>query len=91
MSRTFTFTDWLYRGPTEREHEVEVTYSVTDFIPASWEQPAEGGEVEIVSVTHQGEPFATMPEEDAKLQERAEDRAQADWDDWAGGYDYDYE
>jgi len=51
--QTFTFETWIYRGPTEREYPVEVTYSVTPGRPArlygDYPHPAEDAEFEIVS------------------------------------------
>ncbi len=47
MSYQFTFETDLLRGPQEREIEVTVTYIVTDRVPATYWQPAEGGEVEL--------------------------------------------
>lgn len=82
MAHTFTFTDYLYRGRMEREAEVEVTYSVTPFVPAvlygDYPQPAEGGEVEILSVRHDGAELDTSSEEDALLHDHACDRADDD-------------
>ena len=53
--QTFSFTSYVYRGPCEREYEVEVTYSVTPGSPAilygPCPQPADDGEVEIISAT----------------------------------------
>lgn len=82
MAHTFTFTDYLYRGHMEREVEVEVTYSVTPFVPAvlygDYPQPAEGGEVEILSVRRDGVELDTSSEEDALLHDHACDRADDD-------------
>ena len=53
------------------EIEVRVIYDVTPFVPArlygDYPQPAEGGEVEIISVSHVGQPFATIDAEDDAL------------------------
>lgn len=78
----FTFPDTLYRGRNEREYEVEVTYTVTDRVPATYWQPAEGGEVEIISVTHNGAEFDTTGEEDNILYDHACDRADEDLADY---------
>lgn len=70
--------------------ELVVTYSVTPFVAATYWQPAEGGEVEIISIKHEGKAFtlSDAEEEDALLvmaQERAADdladeaAAEADW------------
>mgnify|MGYP000028189555 CR=1 FL=1 len=81
-AHTFTFTDWLYRGRNEREYEVEVTYSVTPGSPAilygDYPQPADDGEVEILSVKHNGAEFSTSSEEDNILYDHACDRADED-------------
>lgn len=78
MSHTFQFTDYLYRGRMEREIEVIVTYTVTDRIPATYWQPAEGGEVEVISVKHNGAEIDTTREEDDLLYDHACDRADED-------------
>lgn len=68
MSRTFTFTTDHMVG--RREIELVVTYSVTPFVAATYWQPAEGGECEIESITHDGQPFdLTDAEEDALLEQ----------------------
>lgn len=55
---TFHFITYVYRGPTEREHEVEVTYSVTPGRAAclygDYPHPAEPDEIEIVSANADG-------------------------------------
>jgi hypothetical protein len=45
--------------------DIDVEYTATPFVSATYWQPAEGGEVEIVAVTHGGAPFdLTDAEED---------------------------
>lgn len=84
MSRTFTFTTSVERY--DDEIDVQVTYTCTPFIPATYWQPAEGGEVEIVEAVFVGVDAASMssPLTDAefdKLTEEASDRAWQDWHD----------
>lgn len=82
----FSFTTYLYRGPTEREYEVEVTYSVTPFVPAvlygDCPQPAEGGEVELQSITGQLEWAELTEVEVDRLYDEACDRADSDLVEW---------
>jgi hypothetical protein len=79
MTHKFTFTTYLYRGPREIEHEVEVTYSVSPYRAATMEQPAEGGEVEILSV--KGVDYTSRDEDDG-LYDQACDRANEDLAEW---------
>lgn len=64
----FKFTTYLYRGRMEREHEVEVTYSVNA-----------AGDVEI---THVAGVEDTTLEEEWGLHDQACDRADADLEEW---------
>jgi hypothetical protein len=48
MNGPFPFTHWLERG--DEEIELVGTYCVGRYYPATWEQPAEGGEVEILTL-----------------------------------------
>jgi hypothetical protein len=61
------------------EIEVRVIYDVSPHIPArlygDYPQPAEGGEVEIISITRAGKPFHTTQSEDAVIQNECEQRA----------------
>jgi len=75
----FTFTTYLLRGRNEVEHEVEVTYGVTDRVAATHDQPTEGGEVEILSVKGVDD---TTREEDDRLYDEACDRADSDLAEW---------
>ena len=82
MIRTFTFNTEIVRG--DEAIEVEVSYSCTEFINATYWQPAEGGECEVSSVTMMdGQPFITTEGEDDALTTLCQDRAEADWDDYA--------
>ena len=87
MAQSFTFTAWITRGRMEREYELDVTYSVTPRVPATYWQPDEGGEIEILDVRHNGAPFATTREEDDQLYDAACERADGDLadlaEDWA--------
>ena len=64
-----------------REVELVVTYSVTPFVAATYWQPAEGGEVELVSVKHDGREIQLSDEEEDALLEQAIARSQQDLDD----------
>lgn len=87
MAQTFTFTAYITRGRMEREYELDVTYSVTPRVPATYWQPAEGGEIEILDVRHNSALFATTREEDDQLYDAACERADDDLaelaEDWA--------
>lgn len=89
----FPYTHYIERG----DDEIELTgvYDVTPFIPASGPtyacggQPAEGGEIELISVRHNGAEFPLTEDEEAalidKLAEQSgedmaeEESARADW------------
>jgi hypothetical protein len=79
-----TFTFWT----TIDERDAEVTYTCTDFVPATRMQPAEGGEVELESITIDGTEIELPPEEEAKVLKQAEDRAQQDYEDHDPMADY---
>lgn len=95
MPKQFTFTTYLTRGKMEREYEVEVTYSVTPFVAATHMQPAEGGEVEILStrvLTPGPEAWPVTDYEFDYLHTEACDRADDDLADYAADHaDYLYE
>lgn len=76
--RRFQFTVDHMVG--RREIELVVTYSMTAPVPATYWQPAEGGEIEIVSVKHNGRPFRLSEEEEDALAEQAAKRAHLDWE-----------
>jgi len=83
----FTFDYDIERG--DGCIEVRVCYDVTPFVEATYWQPAEGGEVEIISVKRDGVEFTLTDAEEAAIldacQTRATDdaaeeaAAQADW------------
>ena len=66
----------------ESEIELAVIYDVTPYVPARLygdsPQPAEGGEVEIISVHHNGADYPLTNEQEAALQTECEERAQDD-------------
>lgn len=77
---TFTFETYVYRGPYEREHSVEVTYSVTPGCPArlygDYPHPAEPDEIEIVGAVADG--IELYDAEWDRLHDEACDRAAED-------------
>jgi len=76
-AKRFTFDTTVGK----REAEVRVTYSVTPPVAATHWQPAEGAEVEILSIRQNGKAvFLSQDEEDVLLEE-ARDRALQDWED----------
>lgn len=79
MARHFQFTVEHMAG--RREIELRVTYSMTPLVDATYWQPAEGGEVKIVSVTHNGQPFKLTEAEEEALYEQACERSATDWAD----------
>lgn len=83
MTHVFKFTAYLERSDTEIE--VEVTYSASPSIAATWEQPAEGGEIEIISVKANGAEFVTTLSEDDRLYDLACERSVEDWADYEDG------
>ena len=62
----FPFTHYIERG--DEEIELAVIYDVSAYHEATRWQPAEGGEVEIISVKCDGNEFGLYPHEDAALQ-----------------------
>lgn len=90
MTKRFQFTVDHMIG--RREVEVLVTYSCTPFVEATHWQPAEGGEVEIVSAKVNGMPITLSEEEEEALLEQACERASQDWaDDAAAEADWRYQ
>lgn len=81
MSKRFQFTVEHMIG--RREVELVVTYSCTPFVEATYWQPAEGGEVEIVSVKHGGEEITLSNAEEEALLDMAIARSAEDWADEA--------
>lgn len=81
MAKRFQFTVDHMVG--RQEVELVVTYSVTPFVEATYWQPAEGGECEIISIKQGGlEVHLSNQEEDALL-EMAIARSADDWADEA--------
>lgn len=76
----FPFTHHIERG--DDEIELAVVYDVSPFIPAriygDYPQPAEGGEVEIISVRYKGQEFTLTDAEEVALQAACEERAPSD-------------
>jgi len=72
----FPFTHYIERG--DKEIELAVIYDVTPYYAATREQPAEGGEVELISVKCDGAEFSLYPHEEAALLAACEHRAQSD-------------
>ena len=77
MNREFTFDTVI----GQREAEITVTYNVSKPIPATYWQPAEGGEVEVIRIESTATRKAVFlsPDEEAKVEEEAQDRALEDW------------
>lgn len=72
--------------------EIEVTYSVTPFIDQTYWQPAEGGEVEIITITRNGKSVDLTDNLIYKMEKAASARAQQDMSDaYADECDYRYE
>lgn len=76
----------------DSEIEIHVIYDVTPFVAATYWQPAEGGEVEIISVRHGGKPFDLTDAEEAALLQECEERAGDDMEqERAAEADYRYQ
>jgi len=58
--------------------EVEITYSISPYWPATRHQPAEGGEVELVSVTRAGVEIELTDQQEAEVLEKVEANARQD-------------
>lgn len=78
MSKKFTFTTEIFCGDDCTPYDVEITYSVSRYYPATHEQPAEGGEVELLSAKMLGIEFKLTDELEAELIEKCEARAHED-------------
>ena len=76
MAYRFSFETSVERGG--EEIDVHVVYSATPVVPATYRQPAEGGEVEIISIKRDGQEFSLTDSEEGKILSECEDRAQAD-------------
>ncbi len=77
MAKRFQFDAQL----TAHGPDLRVTYEVTPFVAATYWQPAEGGECEIISVKLYGKEYPTSAEDDEYLLEMAQARAADDWED----------
>lgn len=85
-----TFDHYIERG--DEELHLVVTYKGTDIVPATYWQPEEGGEIEIVSVEHNGIEFDLTDDEEEELVEICNDRLLSDFADEADSYaDWKYE
>lgn len=76
-----TFDTFIQRG--DDELEVRVTYSVTPFVAATYWQPAEGGEVELITAEFRNVDRASLPAtltdaEEAALITECEERCHQD-------------
>lgn len=81
----FSFHTTVDRG--DDEFDIEVTYDATPYIPASYWQPAEGGEVYITAITDaSGKPFTVTPAEEALILRECQDRLDTDFDDLEAAY-----
>ena len=76
MTMRFPITHHIERG--DDEIELAVIYAATPFVAATYWQPAEGGEVEVISVKRDGKHFDLTDAEEAALQQACEERAQED-------------
>lgn len=86
----FPFTTSIEREGDEIE--INVIYNVTPFVEATYWQPAEGGEVEIISVRKDGKHFALSDDEETALLRECEERAQGDLaDEAAAAADWKYQ
>ena len=78
----FTTPCWLERDRCELL--VHVTFTMTPVIPATWDSPAEGGEIEITSAIFAGDEIELTPAEQDQL---------CDWiasEDWSDEPDTDH-
>ena len=82
MTHRFHFETSIERN--DEEIDVSVTYSVTPFIRATYWQPAEGGEVEIIAVKRDGCHFHLADDEERALIEQCEARASSDMEEERG-------
>lgn len=72
----FPFTTYIDAG--DEEIELAVIYDVTPLVAATYWQPAEGGEVELISVKHGGADYPLSGEQEAALIRECEERAGED-------------
>ena len=72
----FPITHYIERG--DDEIELAVIYDVTPLVAATHWQPAEGGEVEVISVEYKGAEFDLTDAEKSALIGVCQQRAQSD-------------
>jgi hypothetical protein len=65
MARQLTTFAYIERG--DDELEITVDYDATPFVDATYWQPAEGGEIEITAVTHDGMPITLTEAEESRV------------------------
>ena len=80
----FTFDHEIERG--DETIEVRVCYDVTPFVAATYWQPAEGGEVELISVKRDGVEFPLTDAEEGVLLAVCQERAGDDQADEAAAH-----
>lgn len=86
----FTFDTAIERD--DHEFELRVVYSATPFYPATYWQPAEGGECELISMKCGGMEFVLTDAEEAALLEECQARAGQDFaEEYAEQQDRKYE
>lgn len=87
---TFSFTTYVYRGKTEREYPVEVTYTVTPGTPArlygDYPHPEEPAEVEVLTAVVIGDTYPLTTDEWDRIQSEAEEASFEDMADYAADY-----
>lgn len=73
-----------YTLTREDDIELDIEYSVSRFYPAtgpSWSspgEPAEGGDIEQLDITHNGQPFEVTPAERQEIEDWIYDRHEDD-------------
>ena len=88
-----TYTFWSSLNIDGDEVDVEVEYTCTPYVTATYYQPAEGGEIVLISVMLDGDDVINSLSEDdqatiiAECEDRAEDDCAAGKDD-EGDYRY---
>jgi len=86
MARIFTCLVELDSG------EVEATYAVDTYYPATYWQPAEGGEVEVLKILRDGKSVSLSAEDEVYVREMCEANVGDDLAEEAGDFgDYAYE
>lgn len=86
----FPYTHEIERGDTLLEITGE--YLVNPFVEATYWQPAEGGDIELLSVKFEGKDFDLTDAEESKLVDVLQEQSASDCEDAAGDYaDYRYQ